>query len=202
VYLVVGTEELSIVTSTIIMTQVLNVIYNILAIVGVVLASVVLVYVLTVLLDKYSRFCCSRGDTLVLTPEELIERQDASQLIKRAGLAGILPHERVQIFRNFFEQRAVTYSCCDDCVVVVQGMDEGDCGHVKQSSSTTTTNNLHDTIEAQEEIDISAKPKTDTTSAAEELLEVTVTNEQELEDLAVTEHNEATCPICLSEYGS
>jgi hypothetical protein len=178
------------------MANVLSVVFSILSVVAVVLFSVALVYLLTVLFDKYSQLC--QGDqSLVLTPEELTERQGASQLIKRAGLAGILPNERVQIFRYFLEQRAVPYTVAmseDDSRNATEMTDRS-----HDHASTPRTHNEDDTVEAQPEQGISLH-ESPTTSAADEPFEGR--NEQDMEDLCQTDHVEATCPICLSEYGA
>jgi cell division protein FtsW (lipid II flippase) len=181
------------------MVQVLSLIFNILAVVAVVLACVALVYFLTVLFDKYSRFCCPGNDTLVLTPEELIERQSASQLIKRAGLAGILPNERVLIFRHFLEQRAVVYT------VLVPEKDQNESTDPLQTSKAAKKN-ANDTVKSQQQQQqqvkvVSVKPSA-TTSAASNDKTLVESNEQEFENLCGAEHDEVTCPICLSEYGA
>jgi hypothetical protein len=90
------------------MPEVTNILITILTGLAVVIGLVALVYMLTIVFDKYC--CCfQRGEIYVLTAEELMERQHASDLTKRSGLAGILPEERVRIYIHFFSQRALTY---------------------------------------------------------------------------------------------
>jgi hypothetical protein len=159
-----------------------TIILNILAGIAVVLASVALVYITTLLFDKYASLC--HGDAYVLTPEELTERQNASDLTKRAGLAGILQEERVRIFRHFFTQRALPY---------LPGEDDDN-----HNSNKTENENVDSDLEAQK----SPPDETISSAAPSASGESNDENDQELEDLCMMEHHEATCPICLSEYGT
>lgn len=173
------------------MSLVANVIYNLLAIVGVVLGMAGLVYIMTILFDKFTRLC--RGDDVyVLTPEELVERQQASNLTKRAGLAGILPEERVRIFQRFFTERALPYKPGEE-----RGEESSQQQDDLQTDTATAPNTSNmDDIESQQK-----QPKEEENNAALDPNNKSTDDDQELEDLCMTEHNDSTCPICLSEYG-
>mmetsp|Transcript_23959 Transcript_23959/g.42055 ORF Transcript_23959/g.42055 Transcript_23959/m.42055 type:complete len:261 (+) Transcript_23959:135-917(+) len=85
-----------------------NIFITLLAGIAVIIGVVVLVYLMSIVFDKYC-CCLQRTENYTLTPEELEERQRASNLTRRAGLAGILSDERSRIFRHFFTQRTLTY---------------------------------------------------------------------------------------------
>ncbi|KAG7370892.1 ring finger domain containing protein [Nitzschia inconspicua] len=162
------------------------IIYNLLSVIAIVLACIVVVYIISLLFDKYARYCGS--GTYVLTPEELTERQHASGLTKRAGLAGILPEERARVYRHFFIKRALTH--------VVTGEEDND----QESSSKVETDTsvtdkdksvIIDTRDVVEETRTKNPVTTNT---------ITSTDNPEPNDLCMMEHDEATCPICLNEY--
>ena len=56
----------------------------------------------------------SASNADVSTPLNLERRRTAVDLPRRAGLAGILSSERIQVFRAFFEKRALTYRKTED----------------------------------------------------------------------------------------
>jgi hypothetical protein len=72
---------------------------------GVILGLVVCVFAITWIFDRFS----GSHDTM-LTPEEIEERRLASDLTKRAGLAGMLAAERNKVIRHFFETKSYDYT--------------------------------------------------------------------------------------------
>jgi hypothetical protein len=96
------------------MVDALNFFLTILAGVAVIVGVLVLVYLFTLALDNYCCCCETSGSQYLLTPQEVMERQHASDLTKMAGLAGVLSAERIKVYRHFFEQQAVIYICGDD----------------------------------------------------------------------------------------
>ena len=142
--------------------------------IAVVLGLVILVYLLTIVFDKYCCFFC-RSEIYVLTPEELVERQHASDLTRRSGLAGILPEERVRVYRHFFSKRALVYAPGGETT-------ENDVGDIEAQGSSSEK----DVADADHHRDTPLQPQQ--------------SEDRELEDLCMMEHNEEQCPICLSEY--
>jgi hypothetical protein len=117
---------------------------------AVIIAVVVTVYILTICFDK----CTKSSTNYTLTPEELVERQHASNLTKRAGLAGILPEERSVIFRTFFNQHTLTYTPTPTNIE-----EDG----IDNSETTTTSKSIEpsddvDNIEDQKEASESSCP--------------------------------------------
>ncbi|KAG7344227.1 ring finger domain containing protein [Nitzschia inconspicua] len=159
------------------------IIYNLLSVIAIVLACIVVVYIISLLFDKYARYCGS--GTFVLTPEELTERQHASELTKRAGLAGILPEERALVYRHFFIKRALTH---------VPGEDNDQDNSSKVETDTPVTDHDNNSIDTR---DVAVETRTKNPVTANT---ITSTEDPELNDLCMMEHDEATCPICLNEY--
>ena len=182
------------------------------------IGCVLLVYLIAISYDKF--LCCCRRNqpNYILTPEELTERQNATSITRRAKLAGILPHEKIQILRHFFSQRATKYIVSEE--QHQQRMERNEQKkkqEQKEKEETATaiikkiesdTGDGDDTVvdcEAPLPSPTIASGKDNNNNKEEE----TTTNgddhsshDVELEELCTMEHNEGTCPICLQEYGT
>ena len=79
--------------------------------VGVFALSILIIYLVFYLVLKCD---ISASNADVSTPLNLERRRTAVDLPRRAGLAGILSSERIQVFRAFFEKRALTYRKTED----------------------------------------------------------------------------------------
>ena len=180
---------------------------------GMLIGIVLLVFLITKLYDKLCSYCTTN---YALTPEELQERQNATSITKKAGLAGILPDEKNRTVRHFFTKRSFKYVVSEEqkqkraeaaaakeqqrktkeeeeergkAINVEKESPGGDSGATAQSSTPTTPKESKNQTETEAGTGIASAQENEN-------------GDTELQDLCMMEHEEGTCPICLQEYGT
>lgn len=133
---------------------------------GIIVGLIVVVYALTWVFDR-----CSGDHNNMLTPEELEERRIASNLTKRAGLAGMLSSERSKVIRHFFEARSFAYT---------KKKDAGDNDIESQKKDKEPMDNDGELTEQKETKNIEDKPEQ--TELSEPRDEVEETEEQKVDE--------------------
>lgn len=139
-----------------------------------ILGLLILVFLLVLAFDKIS-FLNSSAD--MLTPDELEERRTASDLTRRAGLAGMLSSERIRVYRAFFEKQALPYLKTED-------------DHQKEEDAEAQNARLSNEKLSSEDDTEDDKSNVESADKRE--------NESQEEE---NKKFDRTCPICLNEYG-
>ena len=154
---------------------------------AVIAGTIALVYCIAVVFDKLS---CFNSSGYVLTPEEIEERRTASDLTRRAGLAGILSSERTRVFRHYFEKHAIGYK--DPVKEKEKGDDYED----------------DDDVEAQKNASVVEVESIPTEQTITEIEAIPCdgniaenTKKERDEGVEMEEEDGRTCSICLTEYG-
>lgn len=182
-----------------------------LACVAMVIGMAAVAYILTIGFDKYCTIFRNEDD-VGLTQEEVTERRNAGTLIKRSGLAGILPEERARVIRHFFAERTMKYTSISNMntdeltgennVKPLRGnVTEQQEEEEENTTTTMVKKKLRSTPKPISSIERSPTNDLDaqTMNTPETVVEDDIEN-QELEELCDLEHDEGTCPICLNEY--
>lgn len=138
-----------------------------------ILGLLILVFLLVLAFDKISFF---NSTTDMLTPDELEERRTASDMTRRAGLAGMLSSERIRVYRAFFEKQALPYLKTEDDD---QKEDDAEAQNARLSNEKLSSE------------DDTEDDKSNVESADER------ENESQEEE---NKKFDRTCPICLNEY--
>jgi hypothetical protein len=146
----------------------------------------IFVYVLAIVLDKLS---CFNQSPDTLTPDELEERRTASDLTRRACLAGLLSSERSRVFRSFFEKLSLAYHKTNEEDDDLEAQKKTSQGKTKTDTPSTDVDE-GDVKDRKFEIATEAKSQEDASAT-------------EMESEAQEEESgDAVCSICLTEYGT
>lgn len=148
---------------------------------AIVFGVVIFVYAVATMFDRLS---CFNTSSDMLTPQEHEERRVASDLTRRSGLAGMLSSERSRVFRAFFEKRALAYHKTN------KGGGDDIEAQKKQTDKTSSTDEN--------------KSDVDNRKSGEEAANKQEGSSESKEEVDGQAHNttDATCPICLNEYGT
>jgi hypothetical protein len=149
---------------------------------AIIFGLMVTVYLIASALDK---FMCFNASEFTLTPQELEERRVASDLTRKAGLAGMLSSERSRVFRAFFEKSSIPYGKPseedDDDDIEAQKKKEDSGTELKDSSKMASKGGVK-AAKAQED------------ESSESAVENEAENGENSEGIV--------CAICLTEYGT
>jgi hypothetical protein len=180
-----------------------------LTVAAVVVLMAAVAYILSLLFDKYGS-ALTRNEDIALSQEEFTERQIAGTLMKRSGLAGLLPEERARVIRHFFTQRTVKYKVgvlCSNPNPKEEILDGHDVKQVRREEEERIYTKEGSLPVPESSISITDSPTNDLESQMKDAItpkDLLVTEDienHELQELCDKEHTEGTCPICISEYG-
>ena len=149
--------------------------------------------------------CCS--SSMSMTQEEIDERRRASPLVKRAGLAGMLPGESTKTLKQFFGRLAYEYQKEKG-----EGEDETTKAQIKAAKKKKSIDDVDAALKSEEgDVENALEVKRDETDSSEpnksaevkdELNDNEEEEDTELQELVEMENTDGTCPICLNEYGA
>jgi hypothetical protein len=164
------------------MVQIISAVVLFFAGCAIILVLMVSVYLIAVALDK---LMCFNASEFTLTPQEMEERRVATNLTRKAGLAGMLSSERSRVFHAFFEKSSIPY---------IKPRSEDDDG---------------DDIEAQKKKEDSGTELKDSSKVACKGAKAAKAQDDESESAVQNEAEDGgencegkVCPICLMEYGT